>query len=65
MADDLGAELGPDRSLLLVDYVAAGAVVLHWTLVLTLAIGCAIVMLMKGPAYVADPYELNDSDRPS
>lgn len=30
----------------------------------TLAIGCFIVILMKGPAYVADPYELpveNDS----
>jgi len=54
-----------ERSLLLVDYVAAGAVVLHWTLVLTLAIGCVIVMLMKGPAYVADAYELNDSDRPT
>jgi len=25
-------------------------------LVLTLAIGCAIVMVMKGPAYVADAY---------
>jgi hypothetical protein len=34
----------------------AGLVVLHWTLVLTVAIGCCIVMLMKGPAYVADPY---------
>lgn len=54
-----------ERSLLLVDYVAAGAVVLHWTLVLTLAIGCAIVILMKGPAYVADAYEMNDSDRPA
>ncbi len=54
-----------ERSLLLVDYVAAGAVMLHWTLVLTLAIGCVIVMLMKGPAYVADAYELNDSDRPA
>ena len=32
--------------------------------VLTLAIGC-IVMLMKGPAYVADAYHLNDSDRPA
>lgn len=53
-----------ERSLLLVDYVAAGAVVLHWTLVLTLAIGAAIVILMKGPAYVADAYELHDSDRP-
>jgi len=28
-------------------------------------IGCVIVMLMKGPAYVADAYELNDSDRPT
>ena len=32
------------------------AVVLHWSLMLTLAIGCVIVMLMKGPAYVADAY---------
>ena len=41
-----------------------GVVILHWTLVLTLAIGCAIVMLMKGPAYVADAYPLVESDRP-
>jgi hypothetical protein len=54
-----------ERSLLLVDYVVAGVVVLHWTVVLTLAIGCIIVMLMKGPAYVADAYHLNDSDRPA
>ena len=54
-----------ERSLLLFDYIVAGVVILHWTLVLTLAIGCIIVMLMKGPAYVADAYELNDSDRPS
>ena len=54
-----------ERSLLLFDYIVAGVVVLHWTLVLTLAIGCVIVMLMKGPAYVADAYELNDSDRPA
>lgn len=64
MAPDLPTP-AQERSLLLVDYVAVGAVVLHWTLVLTLAIGCAIVILMKGPAYVADAYELNDSDTPS
>ena len=46
-------------------FALMGVVVLHWTLVLTVAIGCAIVMLMKGPAYVADPYELPDSDRPA
>jgi hypothetical protein len=37
-------------------YVMVGLVILHWSLVLTLAIGCVIVMLMKGPAYVADAY---------
>jgi len=41
-------------------YVMVGIVVLHWTLVLTLAIGCAIVMLMKGPAYVADAYTMEE-----
>lgn len=37
-----------------------GVVVLHWTLVLTLALGCFIVRLTKGPAYVADAYPLPD-----
>jgi hypothetical protein len=47
------------------DYVAAGVVVFHWTAVLTLAIGCVVVMLMKGPGYVADdPMELSHSDKP-
>jgi len=44
-------------------YVMVGLVVLNWTLVLTLAIGCAIVMLMKGPAYVADPYVMEEPTR--
>ena len=37
-------------------YSLVGVVVFHWTLVLTVAIGCIVVMVMKGPAYVADPY---------
>jgi uncharacterized BrkB/YihY/UPF0761 family membrane protein len=44
------------RELLLMMYRLIGLVVLHWTLVLTVAIGCVIVILMKGPAFVADPY---------
>ena len=44
------------RDLWLVVYRLAAVVVLHWTAVFTVAIGCVIVMLMKGPAYVADPY---------
>ncbi len=42
-------------------YVMVGLVILHWALVLTLAIGCVIVMLMKGPAYVADAYPMDGS----
>jgi hypothetical protein len=44
-------------------YVMLGVVMLHWTLVLTLAIGCVIVMLMKGPAYVADAYPMEEPPR--
>lgn len=53
-----------DPAMLRFEFVMLGTVILHWTLVLTLAIGCAIVMLMKGPTYVADSYPLSDSDRP-
>ena len=33
-----------------------GAAVFYATLCFTVAIGCAVVMIMKGPAYEADPY---------
>ena len=50
-----GASAG---ALLLWDYTMFGVVVLHWTMVLTLALACFIVRVMKGPAYVADAYPL-------
>ena len=53
------------RLQLMLTYVAIGAVVFHWTMVLTVAIGCAIVMVMKGPGYVADAYPLSHSDHPA
>ena len=46
---------------------AFGLVVLLMTalsLVLTVAFGCVIVMIMKGPQYTSDSYELQDADRP-
>lgn len=49
-----------DGALLLWDYTMIGAVALHWSLVLTLALACFIVRVMKGPAYVADAYPLPD-----
>jgi hypothetical protein len=49
---------GEDGALLLWDYMLIGVVALHWSLVLTVACGCVVVMVMKGPAYVADAYPL-------
>lgn len=48
-----------------IDIWLISLVVLHWTVVLTLAIGAFIVMVMKGPAYVADAYPLPHADRPA
>ena len=39
--------------------------VLHWTVVLTVAIGAFIVLVMKGPAYVADAYPMDEAETPS
>ena len=47
-----------------VDIYAISVLVLHWTVVFTVAIGAVIVMVMKGPAYVADPYPMEGMDRP-
>ena len=59
---DTGAENG---ALLLWDYTMFGVVLLHWTLMLTLALGCFIVRVMKGPAYVADAYPFPDDEAKS
>lgn len=45
--------------------ITIGVVTLHWSLMITVGIAAFIVMLMKGPAYVADPYyppDFNDKD---
>jgi hypothetical protein len=62
---------GPDvtaaqqRAFWQLSYMVLGFVILHWTLVLTVAIGCVIVMIMKGPAYVADAYPVSHRDTPA
>jgi hypothetical protein len=52
------------RWLQMADYVALGVLIVHWTMVVTVGIGCIIVMVMKGPGYVADGYNVSHSDRP-
>jgi len=39
-------------------YQCLGIIFSYWFFVGATAIGCVVVMIMKGPAYVADPYEL-------
>ena len=53
-----------ERNIQTFDFVMIGLVVFVWTAVLTVAIGCVIVWVMKGPAYVADGYEVSHSDKP-
>jgi len=48
-----------------VDIFAIAAAIAFLTAVLTIAIGCVVVYIMKGPAYVADAYPLQHSDRPA
>jgi len=52
------------RRIQLFDFLMIGLVIFIWSLVLTVTIGCVIVWLMKGPAYVADGYEVSHSDHP-
>jgi hypothetical protein len=46
------------------DFSMLGLVILIWTLALTVTIGCTVVWLMKGPAYVADGLDVSHSDQP-
>lgn len=47
-----------------IDIYMISAVFLHLSIVVTVAIAAFIVMVMKGPAYVADAYPLEDADSP-
>lgn len=50
------------KALLLWEFAMVGVVLLHWMLVLAVGLGCFIVRVMKGPAYVADAYPLPDEN---
>ena len=53
-----------EKHLTNVGIYAIAAVLTAWTAAFTVAIGCLVVMVMKGPAYVADKYPLSDADEP-
>ena len=47
-----------------VDIFAISAEVTFLTALFTIAIGCVVVHIMKGPAYGADSYPVEHADRP-
>ena len=57
---------GPDQALAVstTDIYVISLIILHWTVLLTVAIAAFIVMVMKGPAYVADAYPLQEGEAP-
>ena len=48
-----------------VDIFAIASAITFLTAVFTVAIGCVVVHVMKGPAYVADAYPVQHADRPA
>lgn len=53
-----------EQTLISIDVGVVAVLILYWTVLFTLAIAAAIVKVMKGNAYQADSYPLQDSERP-
>ena len=48
---------------MLVDFIVAGAIFTALTLVLTVAVGCWVTAVMKGPHYTADSFPVDSPRR--
>src|SRR5574343_57517 len=59
----------PDSALaaaaMTTDIIVVSLIILHWTVVLTVAIAAFIVLVMKGPGFVADAYPLDEAESPA
>jgi hypothetical protein len=49
-------------TIMTTDIYVISLVILHWTVVFTVGIAAFIIMMMKGPAYVADAYPLDEAE---
>jgi len=56
--------VSPDdaRIITTTDIYVISLIILHWTVLFTAGIAAFIVMMMKGPAYVADAYPLLEAE---
>ena len=44
-------------------YQCVGIIFSFWFFIGVVTIGCVVIIIMKGPAYVADPYELPQENK--
>ncbi len=51
------------RRLMMIDFLVVGTIFAALTLVLTVAIGCWVTSVMKGPRYVADSFPVDSPRR--
>jgi len=61
----LGSDAASAKLATGIHIALASTLVLHLTAAFTVALACLIVVIAKGPAYVADAYELIDADQPA
>lgn len=59
-----GDGLDRARHIRSVDIFAIASEITLLVAAVTVAIGCVVVHIMKGPAYVADSFDVEHSDRP-
>jgi hypothetical protein len=57
-------DIEPSSSSRLWELYFIAGLIFFWTMLFTAALCALIVYLMKGPAFVADAYYLEDSDLP-
>jgi len=55
-----GSEAEVAKQIMSVDIFAFALGLTAWTAIFTVAMGCVLVVVMKGPAYVADGYSPDD-----
>lgn len=61
----LGTAFEVAKSTKLVDFVAIATGLTFLIAIFTVTIGCVLVVIMKGPAYVADGYPMPDAPKPA
>ena len=60
-----GLPADPMRGEMLVDFIVAGSIMAALTLVFTVAVGCWVTAVLKGPHYTADSFPVDSPrDRP-